>query len=82
MPALAGGNSAGQQIELRALAAAIDAFDGDEPAESASIDLWTQIRLNSRVTWKAHHSIFSLTALSRRCNATHVTMRDSSGTRR
>ena len=48
MPTFAGGEDPVQEIHLRALAAAIDAFDGNEPAESSSIYIWTQTNLNSR----------------------------------
>src|ERR1700687_2972835 len=48
MPTFAGGEDPVQEIHLRALAAAIDAFDGNEPAERSSIYIWTQTSLNSR----------------------------------
>ena len=80
LPPFATGNDSGQQVELRALTAAVDALNGDEPAESASVYLWTQTSLNSWVTHKVYRTNFSLTAVFRRCNAAHVTMRDSSGT--
>ena len=45
VPTLTGGNDSVQQIHLRALTAAIDAFDGTEPAERSSIYIWTQTNL-------------------------------------
>ena len=79
-PAFAGGDGPRQQVELCAFAAAIDAFDRDQYAERASIDLGSQTGLNSWVNQKAHRSNVSLTALHQRRNAARVTMRDSSGT--
>jgi hypothetical protein len=46
MPALTRGNDPVQEIHLRALAAAIYAFDGNEPAKSSSVYIWTQTNLN------------------------------------
>ena len=46
MPAFTGGENVVQQIHLRALPAAVNAFDGNEPAESASIYVWVQTNLN------------------------------------
>jgi hypothetical protein len=46
MPAFTGGDDIVQQIHLRAFPAAIDTFDGDEPAESASIYVWAQTNLS------------------------------------
>jgi hypothetical protein len=49
VPAFAGGNDSVQQIHLRAFAAAIDSFDGNEPAERSSIYTWTQTNLISGI---------------------------------
>ena len=46
MTAFASGDSAAQPIHLSALPAAIDAFDGNESAASASIFVWAQTNLN------------------------------------
>jgi hypothetical protein len=46
MTAFASGDSAVQHIHLSALPAAIDAFDGNESAASASIFVWAQTNLN------------------------------------
>ena len=72
MSACTGGDGTRQEVELRALAAAVYAFDGDEPAESAFIDLWMQSSLTSWKILKAQRAIFSLTADFRRCNAAHA----------
>src|SRR6267154_1248234 len=46
VPAFAGGDDAVQHIHLSAFPAAIDAFDGNESAASASIFVWAQTNLN------------------------------------
>jgi len=46
MPAFSGSDDPVQEIHLRALAAPIYAFDGNEPAESSSFYIWTQTNLN------------------------------------
>jgi len=58
-----------EQIHLRALAAAIDAFDGHEPAESPPIYIGMQTSLNSRITRSHLGPQVSLTADILRCNA-------------
>jgi PLP dependent protein len=74
VPAFASGNGAVQQIHLRAFTAAIDAFDGDEPAEGSSIHIWTQSNLISRITHNYQGSQVSLTAGVRPRNAAHARM--------
>ena len=69
MPAFTGGNDSLEQIHLRALAAAINAFDGHEPAESPPIYIGTQTNLNSRITRSHLGPQVSLTADILRCNA-------------
>src|SRR5258708_17798288 len=46
MTAFASGDSAVQHIHLSAFPAAIDTFDGNESAESASLFVWAQTNLN------------------------------------
>ena len=46
MTAFPSGDSAVQHIHLSTLPAAIDAFDGNESAESASLFVWAQTNLN------------------------------------
>ena len=46
MTAFTGGQNVVQQIDLRAFSAAVDAFDGNESAKSASIYIWAQTNLN------------------------------------
>ena len=59
----------GQEFDLRALAAAVDSLEGDQPAERPFVDWWLHIHLvcNGNVTQQLPAS--SLTAVARRRNA-------------
>jgi len=46
MPAFTGGENVVQQIHLRALPAAVNALDGNEPAERTFTYVWAQTNLN------------------------------------
>jgi hypothetical protein len=50
MAAFGGGERGGQQVQLSALAAAVDALDGNEPAKGALVELWTQTSLTQSMT--------------------------------
>jgi hypothetical protein len=72
LPAFTGGNDRVEQIHLRAFATAIDAFDGNQPAESPPIYIGTQTSLNSRITHSHLGPQVSLTADILRRNATRA----------
>jgi len=65
-----------EQIHLRALPAAVDAFDGNEPAMGPSIYIWTQISLGSRIIHHRSRPQASLTGDILRRNAARARIRN------
>ena len=74
--AFTSGDDSVKQIHLRALAAAIDAFDGNELAMGPSVYIRTQISLGSRIIHHRSRPQASLTGDILRRNAARARIRN------